>query len=86
MKTIKLPYGSTSDLTNIIRQYSIIVRFSFNRFVEGKSEKDIRLLTKSLKNIDDLNSWLIQCGIKDAYALFKGQVIKKSFLVEVKIF
>ena len=91
MKTIKLPYVSTSDLTNIIRQYSIIVRFSFNRFVEGKSEKDIRLLTKSLKNIDDLNSWLIQCGIKDAYALFQRAGDKKvifggskNFLKRVK--
>ncbi len=70
MKTIKLPY-SGEDLSVILKQYSNVVRYSYNRFLEGKSEKDIRLLTKSLNNINLLNSWLIQCGIMDAKALCK---------------
>jgi predicted transposase len=56
MKTIKLPYNTTEDLTYLFKQYSNVVRYSYNRFVDGNSEKDIRLLTKSLSNIDNLNS------------------------------
>lgn len=69
MKTIKLPYKCDEDLTSIIKQYSNVVRYSYNHFLEGKTEKDIRLLSKSLNNIDLLNSWIIQCGIKNAKAL-----------------
>lgn len=69
MKTIKLPYKCDEDLISIIKQYSNVVRYSYNRFLEDKTEKDIRLLSKSLNNIDLLNSWIIQCGIKDGKAL-----------------
>ena len=69
MKTIKLPYRTNKDLTPILKQYSSVVRYSYNRFLEKKTEKDIRGLTKSLNNIDLLNSWLIQCGIRDAKAI-----------------
>ena len=57
MKTIKLPYKTNEDLTSILKQYSSVVRYSYNRFLDGKTEKDIRELTKSLNNIDLLNSW-----------------------------
>jgi len=77
MKTIKLPYNSDTNLTEISKQYSNIVRFSYNRFLENKSEKDIRLLSKSLNNINLLNSWLIQCAILDAKALYKKFQNKK---------
>ena len=80
MKTIKLPYKTTEDLTSILKQYSNVVRYSYNRFLEGKTEKDIRLLTKSLNSIDLLNSWLIQCGIKD------GKAIQTRFKNEKVIF
>ena len=80
MKTIKLPYKTTEDLTSILKQYSNIVRYSYNRFLEGKTEKDIRELSKSLSNIDFLNSWLIQCGIKD------GKAIQTRFKNEKVIF
>lgn len=80
MKTIKLPYKTTEDLTPILKQYSNVVRYSYNRFLEGKTEKDIRLLTKSLNSIDLLNSWLIQCGIKD------GKAIQTRFKNEKVIF
>jgi IS605 OrfB family transposase len=78
MKTIKLPYKTNEDLTPVLKQYSSIVRYSYNRFLEGKTEKDIRKLTKSLNNIDLLNSWLIQCGIKDGKSLqarFKNEKV-----------
>ena len=91
MKTIKLPYNTTEDLTSILKQYSNIVRYSYNRFLDGKTEKDIRLLTKELRSIDLLNSWLIQCGIKDAKAIqtrFKNEKVifggKYNFIKKCK--
>ena len=80
MKTIKLPYKTNEDLTSILKQYSSIVRFSYNRFMEGKTEKYIRSLTKSLENINLLNSWLIQCAIKE------GKTIQIRFKDEKVIF
>jgi IS605 OrfB family transposase len=80
LKTIKLPYKVEEDLEQIIRQYSIVVRWSYNRFLEGKLEKDIRLLSKELNNVDLLNSWLVQCAIKD------GQGLQKRFKNEKVIF
>jgi IS605 OrfB family transposase len=69
MITIKLPYKTNEDLNSVLKQYSSVVRYSYNRFIDGKTEKEIRELTKSLNNIGLLNSWLIQCGIKDGKAI-----------------
>jgi len=80
VKTIKLPYKTTEDLTSILKQYSNVVRYSYNRFLDGKSEKDIRELSKSMNSIDLLNSWLIQCGIKE------GKAIQTRFKNEKVIF
>jgi len=77
MKTIKLPYTTNVDLTELSKQYSNVVRFSYNRFLENKSEKETRLLSKSLNNVNLLNSWLIQCAILDAKALHKKFQNKK---------
>ena len=77
MITIKLPYISDTNLFEISKQYSIVVRYSYNRFLENKSEKDIRLLCKSLNTIDKLNSWVVQCAILDAKALHKRFQNKK---------
>lgn len=41
MKTIKLPYNTNEDLTSVLKQYSNVVRYSYNRFLEGKTEKKI---------------------------------------------
>ena len=72
MITISLPYKTenVTDLDLLRKQYSNVVRFSYNRFLENKSQKDIRNLVKGLNNID-LNSWLIQCGIKEGEANHK---------------
>lgn len=78
MKTIKLPYKTNEDLTSILKQYSNVVRYSYNRFLDCKTEKDIRELSKSLNSIDLLNSWLIQCGIKEGKAIqtrFKNEKV-----------
>jgi len=55
VKTIKLPYKTTEDLTSILKQYSNVVRYRYNRFLEGKTEKDIRKLSKSMNSVDLLN-------------------------------
>ena len=66
-----------------------MVRYAFNRYKDSKSEKDIRLLSKSLSNIPS-DSWLIQCAIKKASYLFstnKEKVIfggKFNFLQRLK--
>jgi predicted transposase len=78
MKTIKLPYKTNEDLTSVFKQYSSVVRYSYNRFLDNKTEKEIRELSKSLNNIDLLNSWLIQCGIRDGKSIqirFKNEKV-----------
>jgi IS605 OrfB family transposase len=80
VKTIKLPYKSKDDLTTIIKQYLSVVRWSYNRFLEGIKEKNVRHLSNSLNNIDSLNSWLIQCAILD------GKSIQKKFKNQKVIF
>lgn len=73
MKTIKLPYYSDFDFYEILKQYSSVVRWSYNRFLENMKEKDVRQNSKYLNNINLLNSWLIQCAILD------GKAIKRRF-------
>ena len=74
MKTISLPYTCSEDDRNFIkdeiRKSSNMLRIAYNRFQDGKSEKDIRLFSKSLNNIPK-DSWFIQCAIKKANYLFK---------------
>lgn len=74
MKTISLPYTCSEDDRNFIkdeiRKSSNMLRIAYNRFQDGESEKDIRLLSKSLSSIPS-DSWLIQCAIKKANYLFK---------------
>jgi IS605 OrfB family transposase len=77
MKTIKLPYKTEEYLTSILKQYSSVVRWSYNRFLDGMVEKDVRQLSKTLNNIDLLNSWLIQCAILDGKSVQKRFGIKK---------
>ena len=73
MKTISLPYTCSEDDRNFIkdeiRKSSNVVRYTFNRFKDNKSEEDIRLLSKSLVNIPS-DSWFIQCAIKKANYIF----------------
>ena len=73
MKTISLPYTCSDDdrifIRDEIRKSSNMVRFAYNRFQDEKSEKYIRLLSKSLENIHT-DSWFIQCAIKKANYIF----------------
>jgi len=38
MKTIKLPYKAKEDLTPIFEEYSNVVKYSYNSFLQGKSK------------------------------------------------
>lgn len=82
MKTISLPYTYTEEEQDFIKdeihKSSNIVRYAFNRFQEGKSEKDIRLLSKQLNNVST-DSWFIQCAIKKADYLNKTSKEKVIF-------
>ncbi len=71
MKTIKLPYKTTENLEPILRQYSSVVRYAYRRFLKGKTEKEVRNLTKQKDSIDLLPYWIFQCGIKDAENIYK---------------
>ena len=77
MITIKLPYTSTDKfqdrLKDLRRQYSIVVRSSYKRWLEGKSQKEILAYCKTLKNINDLNCFMLICG------LLEGSQIAKRF-------
>ena len=82
MKTISLPYYCSDEdmgfLKDEIRKSSNMVRYAYNRFLEGKSEKDIRLHSKKLNNIP-IDSWFIQCAIKKADYLNKTSKEKVIF-------
>ena len=88
MKTIKLPYTSTekfqSKLKELRQQYSCVVRYSYNRFIDGKSQKEIRSMCKSLNHIELLDSWLIQCAIMEGFYEFKHCFDKKTKQVQHK--
>ena len=82
MKTISLPYICSEDNRNFIkdeiRKSSNMVRYAFNRYKDGKSEKDIRLLSKSISNVPS-DSWFIQCAIKKSNYLFLANKEKVIF-------
>lgn len=82
MKTINLPYHCSEEDKNFIREEirksSNMLRFAYNKFQEGKSEKEIRILSKSLNNIP-IDSWFILCIIKKASYLYKTKKEKVIF-------
>jgi len=68
--TLKIPYKSNEEfqeyLIKLRKQYSSVVRFSYNRLKEGKSEKDIRSLHHTLNNVDEIDAWTKQCAVNEA--------------------
>lgn len=70
MITIKIPIQNKIDITNYLREFNSCMRFSYNRFVDGLNEKDIRHLIKNKKLFTSIDSWFIQCSIKEAQSWF----------------
>src|SRR5574344_1438623 len=72
MKTIKLHIQNNIDLNEELRLYNDVVRFSYNLVHKDNSLKEIQI--RKLVNdkfFSKLNSWLIQCGIKEALQIQK---------------
>lgn len=83
MKTVKLPYNCSIEHKDLIfevqKQCSSMIKLAYNRFWDNLIEKEIRALSKTYKNIDLLNSWLIQCCIRKAKAIYeKDKVVNKK--------
>lgn len=80
MITIKLPYTSSNEMKKLLflcrKQYSSVLRWAFNRYEDGMTQKNIRQLSKTLKNIDLLDSWYIQCAIMEAETLYKSKIAR----------
>ncbi len=95
MITIKIPYTANErfyeKLKELRREYSLIVRYAFNRYQEKMKQINIRHSLKELRGIENANSWLQQCAIMEANQLhsrFKEKKIvfggKKNFIERMK--
>ena len=91
MKTIKLKIMNTIDLNYELKTYNSVVHFAYNRFHDDISvkEKDVRSQVNQLFK-GKLNSWLLQCAIKDGKSIqerhcnkkviFGGKLLYKRYL------
>ena len=52
-----------------LRLFNDILRFSYNRFKEGLKEKEVR--SKCREVFKGLNSWFVQCAIKEGKAVYE---------------
>ena len=79
MKTIKLKVMNSIDLNYELRTYNSVVHFAYNRFHDDCSvikEKDVRSQVNQLFK-GKLNSWLLQCAIKDGKSIQERNESKK---------
>ena len=78
MKTIKLKIMNSVDLNYELRTYNSVVHFAYNRFHDDYSvkEKDVRSQVNKLFK-GKLNSWLLQCAIKDGKSIQERNESKK---------
>ena len=71
MKTITLPILNQINIKEEQRIYSSVYRFAYNRFQENLKEIEVREKVNNLFK-SKLNSWLIQCAIKEAQSQIKS--------------
>ena len=78
MKTIKLKIMNSIDLNYELRAYNSVVHYAYNRFHDDSSvkEKDVRSQVNQLFK-GKLNSWLLQCAIKEGKSIQKRNESKK---------
>ena len=74
MKTIKLKIKNEVDFTRELKLFNSVVRYSFNRFQEGLSLKEVRFKVKELFSS---NSWFIECAIGKGKQIFEKHKDKK---------
>lgn len=85
MLTLKLKYKCNEEnlyksLEQTRRNYSSWMRYCYNRISDNKgdiTDIELRNLYKTSVNNIELNSWLVQCGIKDARQNYNS-FVKKS--------
>jgi hypothetical protein len=78
-----MPYttdeNSSKEIHSLMKQFSSVVRFSYNRFYKGINDiKKIKSLLNGLNNIGKLNSKLIEYAIlegKDVHTRFQNQKV-----------
>ena len=78
MKTIKLKIMNPIDLNYELRTYNSVVHFAYNRFHDDISvkEKDVRSQVNQIFK-GKLNSWLLQCAIKEGKSIQERNNSKK---------
>ena len=78
MKTIKLKIMNSIDLNCELKTYNSVVHFAYNRFHDDSStkEKDVRSQVNQLFK-GKLNSWLLQCAIKEGKSIQERNNNKK---------
>ena len=78
MKTIKLKIMNSIDLNYELKTYNSVVHFAYNRFHDDSSvkEKDVRNQVNQLFK-GKLNSWLLQCAIKEGKSIQERNGNKK---------
>ena len=75
MKTIKLKIMNDFECAEELRLFNDILRFSYNRFKEGLKEIEVRARCREV--FKGLNSWFVQCAIKEGKAVFEKFKEKK---------
>ena len=78
MKTVKLPIKNKINLSSIQSTFSSCVRFSYNRFIEDKSQKDIREIIRDKSLYQELPAYITQCAILDAKSLYEANIYKED--------
>lgn len=83
MITIKLPYKSTDKFQSTLlerrKQYTSIVRYAYNRYCEGYTQKEILFdCNTKLNNVNKVNCFIKICGILEANQLWNRHNRKKN--------
>ena len=91
MQTLKIPYQTTQENLNFIKeyqkQYSSCLHFMYNRVKDGYSETEIKHL--QINNIELLDAWFKQSCVKEATQIYakSSKVIfggKKNYFNRLK--
>ena len=74
MKTIRLKVKNKVDFAKELKLFNSVVRYSFNRFQEELSLKEVR---NKVKELFKGNSWFIECAIGKGKQVFEKHKDKK---------
>ena len=71
--TYKIKYSTNADLTNIIKSYNNVLRFTYNRLLENPkyTTRELTSLQKTLNNVSLIDSHLKNSAIYDAKSLIE---------------